>query len=238
MSSLNFKPDKIPLEIFELTFKLKNKIDLNITKASKLVKIVREPYNTEPNILLIDINQPNIPITMNRGLNFTDENTGNNLAIGIREITFKFVEYHNWIHTINQIIPIIQKICNLFQIAEFKSISMVYVDKFILKKDNFNFCKYFNTKIEFPNLKIDWNDFHLGIVPIDDESKKFVIRIRGRTGDDDNYYYFVDSVYSGKKEIQCSDKEILISELSSIHDLLEKYFLKILNDNFKNEIFD
>lgn len=237
MASLKFKPDKVPLELFELSFKLMERIELNITKAGKLVSIVQDPYNSEPNILLIDDGQPNISISMNKGLVFTDSSTGNMLLIAKREIKFTFVQYYDWLTTTSMITPIIKEICKLFQVEEFKSVSMLYIDKFPIPKSGFDFNDYFTTKIEMPSFELDWNDFHLGIVPEDDECKKLVIRIRGRNGDKKNYHYFVDSVYSGKKSIPFGEEATFLNELTKIHDLLENYFCKILTNNFQKNLF-
>ena len=85
------------------------------------------------------------------------------------------------------------------------------------------------------NWKILPHDFFIGIVPIDDDHRKIILRLKGSL-ENNELNYVLETVSIGKELNLSIDDEYLSEYLTETHDIVVNYFIEFLTDELHKSI--
>ncbi len=198
-------------------------------------------FDIEPELLLLP--KPGELFQLGLGpLTFNDTATKNQLQIGRNFFKIIIKKYDNWnteYQNIKNIFQILQPILGDINISNFQ---IACIDNFsdIKKDEEFNLSNYFTHFVE-SDFKINYDDFHLGIVPHqiikEDELEKIVLKLRGISPKDTNYFSFkLESLFIKRNlNINFSDPKLL-SDINYGHDFLDYLFVNSLSEGYRKQI--
>lgn len=235
---------KKSLEAYIIDLEFKNEIGK--IKLSDLAKISQEFvngkfYDEEPELMLLP--KPGAAFQLGLGpLTFNDNSTKNKLQVGNNFIKIIIAKYDKWAKEYNKIKGIFQLLNPILKDITIQSFQITCINSFndIRKEDEFLLKNYF-THFAESELKIDYEDFHLGFVPHllkrDDEIEKIVIKLRGNPPKDSEFFLFkLESIFLKRNlKVKFSDPKLL-SNINYGHDFLKYLFVYSLSDSYRKEI--
>jgi len=222
-----------PLQKVIIEFHFPNDFALKISDASKISEALEGKYNNEPNIFLLPQITPGqeVKFPMGGNLRYSSNDNSKIINIGRNFLIFTFTKYENWELLSGQLIEILIKLHEALEIIDISKVKITYVDEFRIEKEDFKFIENFQIDIKLPG---DWglffHDFYLGIVPFENDYKKMVLRLKGLGISEDNKYIFsLETLFISKNLEMKIEKEKITSYLNEAHELIEIYFIDLLN---------
>jgi len=235
---------KKSLEAYIIDLEFKNEIGK--IKIGTLASLSREFvkgkfYDKEPELILLP--KPGGSFQLGLGpLTFNDNNTKNKLQVGNNFLKIIIEKYEKWGTEYNKIKGIFQLLYPILEDITIKGFQIVCINNFndIRKEEEFLLNNIFTHFVE-SELKIDYEDFHLGFVPHllkrDDEIEKIVLKIRGIPPKDSDFFLFkLESLFFKRNlNVKFSDPKLL-SNINYGHDFLNYLFVNSLSDSYRKKI--
>jgi len=235
---------KKSLETYIIDLEFKNEIGK--IKIGTLANLSREFvqgkfYDEEPELILLP--KPGASFQLGLGpLTFNDNKTKNKLQVGNNFLKIIIEKYEKWATEYNKIKRIFQLLYPILGDITIKGFQIACINKFddIRKEEEFLLKNFFTHFVE-SDLKIDYEDFHLGFVPHllkrDDEIEKIVIKLRGLPPKDSDFFLFkLESLYFKRNlNAKFSDPKLL-SNINYGHDFLSYLFVNSLSDSYRKKI--
>lgn len=235
---------KKSLETYIIDLEFKNEIGK--IKIGTLASLSREFvngkfYDEEPELILLP--KPGASFQLGLGpLTFNDNKTKNKLQIGNNFLKIIIQNYEKWGTEYNKIKGIFQLLYPILENTIIKGFQIACINKFddIRKEEEFLLNNFFTHFVK-SDLKIDYEDFHLGFVPHllkrDDEIEKIVLKLRGITPKDPDFFLFkLESLFFKRNlNVKFSDPKLL-SSINYGHDFLNYLFVNSLSDNYRKKI--
>ena len=162
-------------------------------------------------------------------MRYSDEENKKFFEIGENFVIFSTTEYSRWKILRDEILGVLFKIDDLLKGGEIINIFITYIDEFNIDKEDFVFEDNFSIKLlKMKNWKIDFSDFHLGLVPFKENEKKIILRIKSREDLPEKYRFSVETVFISRSIQIKMDREILKQYLDSGHDKINSYFAELI----------
>lgn len=235
---------KKTLETFIIDLEFKNEIGK--IKIGSLANLSREFvkgkfYDEEPELILLP--RPGVSFQLGLGpFTFVDTNNKNQLQVGSNFLKIIIKRYETWGTEYNRIKEIFQLLYPILEDITIKGFQIASINKFddIRKEEGFLLNKFFTHYVE-SDLKIDYEDFHLGFVPHivkrDDEIEKIVLKLRGNPSKDSDFFLFtLESLFFKRNlNVQFSDPKLL-SSINYGHDFLNYLFVNSLSEIYRKKI--
>lgn len=235
---------KKSLETYFIDLEFKNEIGK--IKIGTLANLSREFaqgkfYDEEPELILLP--KPGASFQLGLGpLTFNDNKTKNKLQVGNNFLKIIIEKYEKWSTEYNKIKGIFQLLYPILGDITIKGFQIACINKFddIRKEEEFLLKNFFTHFVE-SDLKIDYEDFHLGFVPHllkrDDEIEKIVIKLRGLPPKDSDFFLFkLESLFFKRNlNVKFSDPKLL-SSINYGHDFLSYLFVNSLSDSYRKKI--
>ena len=235
---------KKSLETYIIDLEFKNEIGK--IKIGTLASLSREFvngkfYDEEPELILLP--KPGASFQLGLGpLTFNDTNTKNQLQLGNNFIKIIITKYEMWGTEYNKIKGIFQLLYPILENITIKDIHIACINRFDdIKKGKEFLLKNLFTHFVESDLEIDYEDFHLGFVPHllkrDEEIEKIVLKLRGISPKDSDFFLFkLESLYFKRNiNIKFSDPKLL-SNINHGHDFLNYLFVNSLSDSYREKI--
>jgi len=235
---------KKSLEVYIIDLEFKNQIgNIKIGTLANLSQkfIDSKFYDVEPELLLLP--RPGASFQLGLGpLTFNDTNTKNQLQVGNNFLKIIIKKYEKWGTEYNKIKGIFQLLYPILEDITVKGFQIVCINNFddTKKEEEFSLSKIF-THFVNSDLKIDYEDFHLGFVPHllkrDDEIEKIVLKLRGIPPKDSDFFLFkLESHFFNRNlNVKFSDPKLL-SSINYGHDFLNYLFVHSLSENYRKKI--
>ncbi|KKM79186.1 hypothetical protein LCGC14_1352420 [marine sediment metagenome] len=231
--------EKPPLKTFRIDFKFIKPEKISFDMMAKVEALLKKDYPSIPSLDIIEYPydvqiKVKVPIQI-APLRFLNEEKKAQVQLFSDGLIFIFTEYTHWADIKDQIVETVLKSCKILNLDEIQQFRMEYIDEFIFPKNDFNLKNYFKLNLNKPKgWDINFNDFHIGITIKDQETDKFIIRLRGLPNKEkENNLFRLESIYIKKSVFSLDKKQELISELNKIHEIIIDYFYNILSDNLK-----
>jgi len=217
-----------PLKKVIIEFQFEKVFELKVSAVAILYNRIQEIYNIEPNIGLFPKKGKSFRISLGT-LRYSDEENKKSFEVGENFIIFSTIEYSRWEILRDEILGVLLKIDDLLKGGVIINIFITYIDEFNVEKDGFVFERNFMINLtDKPNWKIDFSDFHLGLVPFKDNGKKVILRIKSNEDLPDNYRFSVETVFISRENQIKMDMDILKKSLDSGHELISSYFAELI----------
>ncbi len=238
----NFVKKSLETYIIDLEFKNEiGKIKIG-TLASLSQELVQGRfYDEEPELLLLP--RPGVSFQLGLGpLTFNDTSTKNQLQVGSNFLKIILKRYEKWGTEYNKIKEIFQLLYPILEDITIKGFQIACINKFddIRREEGFLLSNFFTHSVE-SDLKIEYEDFHLGFVPHqlkrDDEIEKIVLKLRGNPPKDSDFFLFkLESLFFKRNlNVKFSDPKLL-SSINYGHDFLNYLFVNSLSDIYRKRI--
>lgn len=217
-----------PLKKVIIEFHFEKVFDLKISEVAVLYNRIQEIYSIEPNVGLVPVKGKSFEIRLGT-LRYSDEENKKFFEIGENFVIFSTTEYSRWKILRDEILGVLFKIDDLLKGGEIINIFITYIDEFNIDKEDFVFEDNFSIKLlKMKNWKIDFSDFHLGLVPFKENEKKIILRIKSREDLPEKYRFSVETVFISRSIQIKMDREILKQYLDSGHDKINSYFAELI----------
>lgn len=217
-----------PLKKVIIEFHFEKSFDLKISEVAVLYNRIQEIYSIEPNVGLLPLKGKRFEIRLGT-LRYSDEVNKKFFEIGENFVIFSTTEYSRWNVLRDEILGVLFKIDDLLKGGEIINIFITYIDEFNVDKEDFVFDDNFSIKLlKMKNWKIDFSDFHLGLVPFKENGKKIILRIKSREDLPDVYKFSVETVFISRSIQIKMDREILKKYLDLGHDKISSYFAELI----------
>ncbi len=238
----NFVKKSLETYIIDLEFKNelgKIKIGSIANLSQEFVK--SKFYDEEPEFILLP--KPGASFQLGLGpLTFYDNNTKNKLLVGNNFLKIIIEKYEKWGTEYNKIKGIFQLLSPFLEDITIKDFQIACINSFddIRKEEEFLLNNFFTHFVK-SDLKIDYEDFHLGFVPHllkrDDEIEKIVLKLRGVLPKDSDFFLFkLESLFFKRNlNVKFSDPKLL-SNINYGHDFLNYLFVNSLSDSYREKI--
>jgi len=238
----NFVKKSLEAYIIDLEFKNEvGKIKIS-TLASLSQELVNGKfYDVEPELLLLP--RPGVSFQLGLGpLTFNDTNTKNQLQVGSNFLKIIIEKYEKWGTEYNKIKDIFRLLNPILEDITIKGFQIACINSFddINYEEEFLLNNFFTHFVE-SKLKINYEDFHIGLVPHiikgDDELEKIVIKLRGNPPKDPDFFLFkLESLFFKRNiNLKISDPKLL-SNINYGHDFLSYLFVNSLSDSYRKKI--
>lgn len=217
-----------PLKKVIIQFHFEKVFDLKISEVAVLYNRIQDIYNIEPNMGLVPLKGKSFEIRLGT-LRYSDEANKKFFEIGENFVIFTTIEYSRWDILRDEILGVLFKINDLLKGGEIINLFITYIDEFNIDKEDFVFGDNFTIKLlKKKNWKIDFSDFHLGLVPFNENGKKIILRIKSRENLPDKYRFSVETVYISRSIQIKMDIGILKQYLDSGHEKISSYFAELI----------
>lgn len=234
--------EKPPLKTFRIDFKFIKPEKISFEMMAKVEALLKKDYPSIPSLDIIEYPydvqiRAKVPIQIGP-IRFLNKEKKGQVQLFSDGLIFIFTEYTHWADIKDHIIEIVLKSGKILNLDEIQQFRMEYIDEFIFPKKNFKLESYFKLNLNKPEeWDINFNDFHIGITIKDQETDKFIIRLRGLPNKEkENNLFRLESIYIKKSIFSLDKKQELINELNEIHDKIIDYFYNILSNNLKNSL--
>lgn len=218
-----------PLKRVILELNFTEDFQLKISDPSLIYEKIKKYFDIEPTLGLIPPKGRKFEVHLST-LRYSSTDDKRILELGSNFIVFTFNEDYTGWDTLRDIInSILNGIDEIIKFSSINNISLTYIDEFLLSKENFRINDYFNIIIS-NKINVLFDDFHLGIVPIEEENKKVVIRLKARKGTESQYFFILESVFIARNiGFRVGSSEFL-SLLNHAHQNIEYVFIVLLLD--------
>lgn len=218
-----------PLKRVILELNFTEDFQLKVSDTSFIYDKIKRDFEIEPTLGLIPPKGRKFELHLST-LRYSNEDNKRILEIGSNFIIFTFnKDYAGW-DTLRDIINnSLNGLDEVFKFSSIKNIFLTYIDDFLLSKEDFRIEDYFNIVIS-NKIEVLFNDFHLGIVPIEKENRKGVIRLKARSGEENQYLFILESVFLGRNLGYKVGSSEFLSFLDQAHQNIEKFFIDLLLD--------
>jgi len=217
-----------PLKKVIIEFHFEKVFDLKISEVAVLYNRIQDIYSIEPNVGLVPLKGKRFEIRLGT-LRYSDELNKKSFEIGENFVIFSTTEYSRWKVLQDEILGVLFKIDDLLKGGEIINIFITYVDEFIVDKEGFVFEDNFSIRLpKKKNWKIDFSDFHLGLVPFKENGKKIILRIKSREDLPDIYKFSVETVFISRSIQIKTEREFLKQYIDLGHDLINSYFAELI----------
>ncbi|MBD3351075.1 MAG: TIGR04255 family protein [Candidatus Lokiarchaeota archaeon] len=231
-----------PLLMFNLLIKFEKDIKVLLSDGKTISQCVQKYYQNEPSLQMSRQKEIKIPTKLfaGQGLTYSDNEGKNSFTVGKDFLRFQFKQYPNWNTILKQVSDILFKLKGELGLKVIAEISLLYIDRFIVKNKNNVINKNFNLEIEFPlSYEIDYTDFTFGYVVKKTKDMKFIQRLKGRVNEkeleENQIYYILENDYRCNKNIQISTIDNFKKFITSIHDEINDYFIDLIKDKIGSD---